>query len=389
MPCVDDLKNVFCTPEALVLEWSNGERSEFPSLWLRDNCPLDRDSGNGQRLIDITDLPSDPKICSASAGERSVLVHWENETQPASFDFAWLRDNSPGTRPLSTPPGVKTWLEGSKLDAAKDFAWTTFSEFRGNSSSRFNWMGRLVQDGIAFLSGVPCAEHAVLEAAQYMGIVSETNYGRVFDVRFVPRPENLADSDRGLGLHTHNPYRDPVPGFQTLHFLIAAAEGGENLFADGFAIAEYLRDAEPVLFERLTGTPVTFAFRSKDAELCSEKPLIQLSHRGEVRGVHYNNRSIAPLLLASAEIPLFYIAYRRFAALLRDARFQLKIKLKDGDLVAFDNQRILHGRTGFCASRHARHLQGCYLTRDSVLSQVAVLGRKVGLQARCTSEEMR
>ncbi len=383
MQCVNDLKDVFWTPEALMLEWSDGERSEFPSLWLRDNCPLNRDSGNGQRLIDITDLPSDPKIRSASTGngERSLLVHWENETRPALFDLAWLRDNSPGTRPLSTEPGVKTWLQGSQLEAAKDFAWTAFPEFRGNPSTRLSWMTGLIQDGIAFLSGVPCVEHGILEAAQYMGIVSETNYGRVFDVRFVPQPENLADSDRGLGLHTDNPYRDPVPGFQTLHFLIAAPQGGENLFADGFAIAEHLRDTEPVLFERLTGTPVTFSFRSKDADLCSEKPLIQLSHRRDVRAVHYNNRSIAPLRLASAEIPLFYTAYRRFAALLRDATFQLKIKLNDGDLVAFDNQRILHGRTGFCASRHARHLQGCYLTRDSVLSQLAV-GRKVPLQAR-------
>ena len=225
------------------------------------------------------------------------------------------------------------------------------------------------------VKGVPCVERAALEAANYIGIVSETNYGRLFDVRFVQKPENLADSDRGLGLHTDNPYRDPVPGFQLLHSLIAAPEGGESLFADGFAIAGYLRETEPVLFERLASTPVTFSFRSKDAELCSEKPLIQLALRGEVRSVHYNNRSIAPLRLGSAEILPFYMAYRRFAELLRDARFPLKIKLCGGDLVAFDNHRILHGRTGYCASTHLRHLQGCYLTRDSVLSQAALLKR--------------
>jgi gamma-butyrobetaine dioxygenase len=47
--------------------------------------------------------------------------------------------------------------------------------------------------------------------------------------------------------------------------------------------------------------------------------------------------------------------------------------LEDGQLVVFDNRRILHGRTGFASAKHPRHLQGCYLTRDSVCSQTALL----------------
>ena len=237
-------------------------------------------------------------------------------------------------------------------------------------------MTRLVQEGIAFLCEVPSTEQAILAAVAPLGFVMDTNYGRVFDVRSVPQPENLAYSDRGLGLHTDNPYRDPVPGFQALHCLVASREGGENVFADGFAIAEYLRATEPETFATLTRTPVLFRYRSKDAELVSEKPLIHLSTRGEVRAVHYNNRSIAPLQLAPAAIEGFYAAYRRFAELLREPRFQVHTKLHDGDMVVFDNQRTLHGRTGFSSTKFGRHLQGCYLTRDSVLSETALLRRR-------------
>ena len=45
--------------------------------------------------------------------------------------------------------------------------------------------------------------------------------------------------------------------------------------------------------------------------------------------------------------------------------------------MVFDNQRTLHGRTAFSSARHPRHLQGCYLTRDSVLSEVAILRRRL------------
>jgi gamma-butyrobetaine dioxygenase len=79
----------------------------------------------------------------------------------------------------------------------------------------------------------------------------------------------------------------------------------------------------------------------------------------------------------------FYTAYRRFAELLRDPRYQLTCRLRDGDLVLFDNQRILHGRTAFSSAAHARHLRGCYLTRDSVYSQAALLRR--GSQRKVTS----
>jgi gamma-butyrobetaine dioxygenase len=178
-----------------------------------------------------------------------------------------------------------------------------------------------------------------------------------------------------LGLHTDNPYREPVPGFQTLHALISSPDGGDSIFADGFALAEHLRSTDPQAFALLTQTAVPFHYRSQNADLYAERPLIQLSCRGEVTAVHYNNRSIAPLLVASRDAAPFYAAYRCFAALLREPRYQLRFHLADGELVAFDNQRILHGRTAFSSARHPRHLRGCYLTRDSVYSSVGLLRR--------------
>jgi gamma-butyrobetaine dioxygenase len=213
-----------------------------------------------------------------------------------------------------------------------------------------------------------------------VGRVAETNYGLVFDVRSVAQPENLAYSDLGLGLHTDNPYREPVPGFQALHVLIAAPDGGESLFADGLALAGHVRHSDPESFAQLTKIPVPFQYRSKDADLYAERALIQLSCDGAVTGVHYNNRSIAPLRLSIEGAQAYYAAYRKFALLLRDPRFQLKFRMRTGDLAVFDNQRILHGRTPFSSSKHPRHLRGCYLTRDSVYSGAALLRRQLAAE---------
>ena len=239
------------------------------------------------------------------------------------------------------------------------------------------WLTRLLQDGLAFLDAVPASESAILDAMPLVGRVLETNYGHTFDVRSMPQPENLAYSDLGLGLHTDNPYREPVPGFQALHMLAASNEGGESLFADGFALAEHLRASAPEVFAQLTTTAVPFHYRSRDAELRAERPLIQLSVRGEVSSVHYNSRSIAPLNLPAQRASRFYGAYRQLARLLRDPRFQLRTQLHSGTLVVFDNQRTLHGRTAFSSNRYPRHLRGCYLSRDSVYSETGLLRRKL------------
>jgi gamma-butyrobetaine dioxygenase len=369
-------RRVESTPELLTIEWQNGAVAEFSSLWLRDNRREDRDPHSGQRLIDIADLPARSRISSASSADGSLRIEWEAEASPATFDLQWLAAQA-SNRVLLYPERSPTpWLGGAAMNARQDFAWATFAQLRDDPGAKLTWLTQLLRTGMAFMSEVPSTEHAILDAMALIGRVCETNYGQVFDVRSVAQPENLAYSDLGLGLHTDNPYREPVPGFQALHALLASPDGGDSLFADGFALSDHLRAVDPAAFLTLTQTPVPFLYRSKDAELYAERPLIQLSCRGEVSAVHYNNRSIAPLPLHGRDAAHFYSAYRRFAELLRGPNYQLTLHLEDGELVLFDNQRILHGRTAFSSARHARHLRGCYLTRDSVYSQTALLRRR-------------
>ncbi|HEY6484453.1 MAG TPA: TauD/TfdA family dioxygenase [Steroidobacteraceae bacterium] len=376
MSLPNPIQRLSSAPDVLSIEWADGQVSEYASLWLRDNLPEDRDPHSGQRLVDIADLPLRPKIRRASSKHDTLQVEWENEARVGTFRLDWLAAQATRRQPTRPERIRRRWLEGACLDPHHDFAWAALSEIRTAAWVRAAWLTRLLQDGIAFLSDVPCEEDALLEAMTMVGRVAETNYGEVFDVRSVPRPENLAYSDLGLGLHTDNPYREPVPGFQALHALVTSDEGGESLFADGFAIAEHLRRSDPEGFAQLTATAVPFHYRSAGADLYAERPLIQLACDGEISAVHYNSRSIAPLKLAVRDAERFYAAYRGLAALLRLPRFQLQYRLHDGDLVVFDNQRTLHGRTGFSSARYPRHLRGCYLTRDSVYCMTALLRRE-------------
>lgn len=356
----------------LFVDWGHGVQGEFAAVWLADNRAHDRHA-NGQRLIDIMDIPEDVRIQNAHLLDDTLRVEFADGVAAFERPLSWLRRTLGPITAERAELDRHPWLFGAQLDAMRDFAWSTHAQFTTDAASRGVWLRRLARDGIAFLTAVPGVAGEVVSTCRLMGEVPHTNYGLLFDVRAVPTPENLAYTDLGLGLHTDNPYRDPVPGFQALHVLVAAPDGGDSLFADGLALAEHLRRTDPAAFARLTQTPVPFHYRSADADLCSVKPIIELAVDGSVRAVHYNNRSIAPLRLGAAEAETFYAAYRRFARLLLEPRFQLRRRLAAGELVVFDNRRTLHGRTGFESLRHPRHLQGCYLTRDSVLSNAAQL----------------
>ena len=74
-----------------------------------------------------------------------------------------------------------------------------------------------------------------------------------------------------------------------------------------------------------------------------------------------------PLPTDRADTAPFYRAYRAFVDLLDCGDSAIEITLQPGELVAFDNRRVLHGRSAY-HSTERRHLQGCYIDIDAVRS---------------------
>jgi gamma-butyrobetaine dioxygenase len=353
--------------ERVSITWQDQERSAFDSLWLYDNSPKHRDPATGQRLLDFMDLPEAPRISDAAYVDAQLQVQWE-DGHAAQFAFEWLHSFRPQDG-VSSPCPVSLWRADQAPLERLDYNQLTKSD-----KSRLAWLRAIASQGLAISSGVPRRQGEVLRVAAGIGWVRDTNYGRVFDVRSVTAPNNLAYTNRALGLHTDNPYRDPVPGLQLLHCLRDDTSGGASLFADGFAAAAALRERHRQAFDTLASTPVWFEFQDTQCHLRAERLVIECGHDTEVAAIHYNPRSLAPLCMPADRVPGFYRALRLFAALLRDPEFIVSTKMEAGELVAFDNRRVLHGRTGFSSA--ARHLQGCYVDRDGLLSNIAVLERR-------------
>ncbi|MEV6542123.1 TauD/TfdA family dioxygenase [Streptomyces sp. NPDC051665] len=355
-----------------------GSVEDLPLTWLRDNCPCPRcrDPRNGQKLFQITELPTDLALDAVRRTADGVEVDWAPDGHRSAYSAQWLTANRPaagdGSGDRRGENGKTLWAVADLNGLLPEASW---AEYLGDPVAKARVLESVLGLGFALLRDVPCREGQVLEVAETFGYVRETNYGRLFDVRVEPDPNNLAFTGARITPHTDNPYRDPVPTLQLLHCLSNAAVGGDSALVDGFKAAALLRTEDPEAFAVLTRIPVPFQFSDAQTVLAADRPLIDVDGLGRIREVRFNNRSIGTLLLPAAELEAFYRAYRTFAEITLRPELHLEFRLLPGDCLIFDNVRLLHARTAFEESG-ARHLQGAYADIDALAGTLAVLRRE-------------
>jgi gamma-butyrobetaine dioxygenase len=236
------------------------------------------------------------------------------------------------------------------------------------------WLATLVEYGLCRLSNTPTDPDFVGRLVSHVGPIRDTNFGLVWSVQAKPDPDSTAYTGLDLGQHTDLPTREVPPGFQFLHCIENTVRGGWSRMSDGWAVAAAIRDEHPDAYEALTTLDWVFCNRAKDAEHRWVGPMIDHGSRHQPLTL----RAFYPVRtaphMAPADMPRAYEAMRVFATMARDPRFQLVYPFRPGDLVGFDNRRILHGRDAF-ESAGSRHLRGTYADHDDLYSRLRVLRR--------------
>lgn len=360
--------------EALEIRWPDGITGEFPYIWLRDTDPAGFHPQTGERTFDLTAVPLDVAPRHAEIVGNQLQLEWQDLDRPSHIDLDWIKANRPGLR-RPDPADIAPFPWRSDL-GGKGVPRHDAQAILDSDQGLASWLAATRRYGLSIVTGLADTTEAGVAVARRVGHLRETNFGLTFEVMSKPDPNNLAYTSDALPLHTDLTNQELPPGYQFLHCLANEATGGGSTFCDGVAVAQDLRSRDPEAFETLSTVTVPFRFHDRDTDIRSRKAVITLDTRGEVSEICFNAHLADILDLDPAQMKAFYRAYRLFMQMTRDPAYGIALRLSGGEMVVFDNRRVMHGRQSFDPSTGFRHLHGCYVDRGEWDSRIRVLARQ-------------
>ncbi|XP_026860576.1 gamma-butyrobetaine dioxygenase [Electrophorus electricus] len=368
----------------LQVEWDDGSCSLYPFAWLRDNCqcPLCTLQSAQARSLLLTDLDVHTGMDQVQLSDNSkVCITWPDHHR-SEFEPEWLRKRcfSPEARQARQE---KLFLNEREFwDSGLQIPMADYEEVLHDDKAALAWLMALRRVGIVYLKGASLEQGQVARLSQRIGFLRLTFYGHTWQVQDKPSANNVAYTSGRLSLHTDYPALHHPPGVQFLHCLQQSQQGGESEVVDGFHMAELLRREAPEAFGILSSLWVDFTDTGSD--YCdffvqSKNRIIDVDGEGRVTRINYNNATRDSTL----DVPLdqvqpFYSSLKTFVEVMNRPENVFAYRMEPGDLVTFDNWRLLHGRKSYVSNSEClRHLEGAYLDWDEVMSRLRILRKQV------------
>lgn len=228
-------------------------------------------------------------------------------------------------------------------------------------------------------------------------------YGETFHVQSVVNANNVAFTSLPLEPHQDLAYYESMPGLQLLHCVENRdVHGGQSTLVDAMAAAHSFRNLAPDLFEILTQCPATFVKQREGGDMLYFRPHIVLDPFGEITTVNWSPPFEGPLGVPADMVKDYYVAYTAFQKMVDNSlpaehgshtlspslnkalsayanEYTWEQALRPGEILVFNNRRMLHGRRGFSikeGTNGSRHLIGCYANIDETLNRYRLLLRQ-------------
>lgn len=356
-----------CIGDQVAITFSDKKTTTLSLFWLRDHSTDDVSINpiTIQRDLETFALPASPQIKHLQLlnDGANLQIHWMADDVISDFDASFLYRMAFNP---ANEPAYQLW--GSDLqDNAPDF---NFAEVTQSDDDFLPVLDAMEKFGLVTFSDMPTDMQATKKLLEQIGYIRETVFGGLWDFSNNQAHSDSAYTSVGIGLHTDGTYTIDPPGLQLLHCLAFDGEGGFNQFADGFNVAQTIKDEDPEAYKILTQIKVPAHYIEPGIQLRGEHEVIREDRHGNFEQICFNNFDRSPFMLNDIEQKAFYRAYGRFQQLINDPAFQITFQLKPGRAVWFDNWRTLHARTAFSGFRH---LAGGYTNREDFISKKLTL----------------
>ena len=352
------IKNIKCLSKELKVKFVNNVEDNFPIIWLRDHAKdcMSWDDRSSQRKTFTAGLDKSLHIKKTLIIENGKYldIFWSDLENPTRYSYEFLFKNSLNKENKSR--NIKIWKkndlnEDVYIDYEIAISKVGFKKFL---QKLYNW-------GFCVITNCNTEMKSVETIANKIGYVRHSIFGGLWSFQ---SDENMADSaytQEELRPHTDSTYSNDAPGLQLLLCCEYNAKGGESIMVDGFKIAETIKKENKEIYEILSNVEVPGNYIGDGVFLEARRPIFKMNSDKELIQVSFNNYDRADFRLKNDLMIKFYEAIKKFDLIANSKEFQWRHILKPGELLIFNNWRILHGRGEF---KGIRKMSGCYINKE-------------------------
>ncbi|KAF2748209.1 Trimethyllysine dioxygenase [Sporormia fimetaria CBS 119925] len=344
---------------------------KVPNIWLRDNCQCSAcfHGDTRQRLHDTFQISRDLTIKSHQTEGNSTDIEW-SDGHRSSYSHSMLRQACATFEERAKirqglPEKPVYWgssISESPPKVAHDAPEALKAIFHNIRTYGFTYI-----TGVDYSTPEPTKD--ILTSLG--GFLRQTHYGGFYVFTADLASKDTAYTNIALEAHTDNTYFTEPSGLQAFHLLSHTdGSGGASLLVDGFKAAFDLKAKHREAYDILSTVNVHAHASGNDGiSIQPYRGFPVISHdpaTGDILQVRWNSSDRAAIELPISEVEKWYDAARKFDKLLKKKQNEYWEQLTPGNILVFDNWRVLHGRSAFTGKRT---ISGAYVMRDDWISK--------------------
>ncbi|XP_033106287.1 gamma-butyrobetaine dioxygenase-like [Anneissia japonica] len=362
------------------VSWNDGRVTHYPYIWLRDNCRCKHcyDFNLNERVFSLKDINASATLHFSELAEDSTLKLHDTSGHTTVIHPSWLKDRNVGE--IRSDPLIKQIHWGS--DVMTYLPRFQYDDVINNSTTLYKWMKCTKEYGLSWIKGAPTQNDELRTLGKRLAHLRETFYGVVSRVESKADPFFLGYTSKELPLHTDYTYGANIPGIVFLHGIKCAPSGGKSWLVDGFKLAKDLKKNDPTAFKLLSTGILNYEMNGFDIgpqfdHRCNTQ-VIRVNWRGDVDKIAYNDYTRTEYLtnISVDDMPAYYEALTKFISMAYSQEYLLEAMIEEGDIVAIDNLRLLHGRDKFeISDGKGRIVESICIDMDDFNSRLRVLSQ--------------
>ena len=292
-----------------------------------------------------------------------IDILWADMDSSVQYSYEYLFNNILNNKTKHN--SLRLWNKNE----IKDDIYINFQNLLKDDGFKI-FLKKLYSLGFCVITNCETKLETVGIIANKIGYVRQSIFGGLWEFE---SNEDMADSaytQEELRPHTDSTYSNDAPGLQLLLCCDYKASGGESIMVDGYNIGETMKNNNKDLFDILSKIDVPGKYVGDGVILEAKRPIFKLDNK-ELVQVSFNNYDRTEFRIEEKVTNKFYEAIKKFDELANSDKFQWRHILKPGELLIFNNWRILHGRGSFNGKRK---MAGCYINMEDFISACKIHG---------------